>query len=387
MEMKKAISIIAGVGAGTFIFTLIVGYFLFNDNAEVRSLKEQVKALEDEKTQMAKNLEAKYKDRIKELEGKTASLEQELTATKKDLNSKWMKTNNDLTISKQNEQRLKDQLKAERTRLEAQVRKLEEAQIAGPDLPTLVDELNRMWPAYIGFSVRGMELRNSLANARVATPDIEKVQKAAQDVLDYVGAYEQNILALRQHVKMVRPELDKIGIDPALILRLFSENIDRIVKNLTQHVGDITARVTTKKGRVDASKGFADIPIKLEEGDLLFFEYEGTWQMSSDRGMGSAAGWDDIPNHMKHTADAPGGCLVFKVGVSDTVLPAFGRQPKIAPETGLLRVGINDKVLDDNVGYMDVTVSRVPGKELDAFEKFWADKMAPIVHWEPPAAE
>jgi DNA/RNA endonuclease YhcR with UshA esterase domain len=63
----------------------------------------------------------------------------------------------------------------------------------------------------------------------------------------------------------------------------------------------------------------------------------------------------------------------MKIGVSETYLPGYGQMPVVTPEEGRIRIGINDKKLDDNVGLIKFVVVKVSASALAKFADFWKE--------------
>lgn len=380
MEMKKAIGIIAGVGAGAFVVALIIGYFAFDDSADVRKLKEDLAAAKQAGDDAVKKVRAELDGTIKDLEGKNKQLADDLDKARKEMSSKVADLDSQLNMARTSAETDKQRLQGDIERLTEQVKQLQAQQIKGPQLPTLIDRLNKVWPAYIGFSVRALELKNALALARIAPPDLAAINKYTNDIIEASKVYSEQSKEVLQHVRLVRGELSKVGIEPDTLERKFSPELERTTKQLSEIVKGIAEKVVSREVAVDAAVDFTDVGIKAEPGDLVFFSVTGSWQMSSELPVGNQDGWPDIPNHLKVEPKLQGGALICKVGVSQNVLPAYGKMPVVVEEEGLLRLGINDKRLDDNIGRLTVTAVRIPGAQLSAFEEFWNKKLERLVY-------
>lgn len=376
--MKK-LGILAAVTFAVFIAGLVIGFLVFNDNAEVRRLKGEVAKVTKERDDIRQSLTGQLQESTKRLEAEKASLAQQLDGLRTELGGKVQSLQRSLEAANDRIKSETQRLEAEKLRLLEQVKELQQTQISGPQLPALISRLNAVWPAYVGFSLRAMQLKNMVTLARLAPPDVNAISQAAQDILTHTGTYAAESAEVLTHVRLVRQELSKAGMKPELLERRFSPKLEGTVRRLAELAGRITERTASRDIAVDAAKGFTDAPVKIEPGDLLFFFPRKTWQMSPERDPAGASGWEAVPEHLRVEPKLNGGALVFKVGVSNTVLPAYGPMPQKALDAGALRLGINDKKLDDNIGVIEVTVVRVPGNETQEFEAFWEAELAPLL--------
>ena len=379
METKKATGIIAGVGAGLFLVGLILGYIAFDDSGEVRKLREELDAARKEKERALGELQEAKEKELAALRQEKEQVRADLEETRKRLSGQVAALTAQLEAARKAARAEKRRLEAEVERLTEQVRALQAKEISGPRLPELVDRLNKVWPAYVGFSLRALELKNALALARVAPPDVAAVKDCAREILEYVKTYAAQSRDVLEHVRLARAELRKVGIEPDVLERRFSPQLEKVTRELADLVGRVVEKTVKRTVDVEASVRFTDCGLKAEPGDLLFFSASGSWQMSSEMDISDATGWDNVPNHLKLAPGLRGGALVCKVGVSEAILPAYGRMPVVCKESGLLRLAMNDKRLDDNVGRLTVTIIRVPGAELAEFEKFWEKKLKPLL--------
>jgi hypothetical protein len=112
--------------------------------------------------------------------------------------------------------------------------------------------------------------------------------------------------------------------------------------------------------RIFAYRGWQSVGVRLAAGDLVTIRAEGEWLYTPGDYHGPAG-------HARYAAPAfyplpgvPGGALIARIG--ETGSPVYvGAQARLHAATpGTLYLRIDDDILSDNQGWVDVHVTREP---------------------------
>lgn len=129
-----------------------------------------------------------------------------------------------------------------------------------------------------------------------------------------------------------------------------------VVLALRSEVGPLHQQQTTQP-RIYAYRGWQSVGVQVHPGDWVYLRARGTWLYTPDEYHGPEG-------HRRYSAPSfypipgiPGGALIGRIG--DTAEPfVVGRGGGYrAEESGLLYLRINDDILSDNEGYVNVEIS------------------------------
>lgn len=114
-----------------------------------------------------------------------------------------------------------------------------------------------------------------------------------------------------------------------------------------------------RERRVDVSarQPWTDTAIDVRRGQEIYFTASGETRWGSDRRDGADGERGSPVNPARPMPDRPAAALIGRIGEGDGVF-FIGSEPGAfrMPESGRLRLGINDDVLTDNAGSLQVTV-------------------------------
>jgi hypothetical protein len=148
------------------------------------------------------------------------------------------------------------------------------------------------------------------------------------------------------------------------VFNLFDANGDRVL-TLREYTGTVRGgRAIGTSGQlitVNPTERWTDTGMRVEAGDLIVFDAEGSIQLSDSAGdtatpAGSRSGRRAIDAPLR---TLPAGMLLARIGNSEAV--AIGGQRTIRfPVSGELYLGVNDDFLDDNSGEYRVIINIYP---------------------------
>ena len=374
---KKKMGVIGGTAAGLFLFGLLVGYASFSSKGMLTDLNQQ---LEVEKTAHAADVAKARAESAQALKDKTAECEKlqaDLAALQKDSAAKQAELKQRTEKAEFEVKDIKGRFDKETERLNKELTDLKKGAVSGPDVPKLVEGLVKAWPAWVSVAMISNMLADEVIASRYRAPDKKAIESDVAEVLNAAKAYQDASTVVYQHVKSRGKELREAGFDCAALEKTFSDETRKLAANIVTQVQSFNDGVTTEVVEVDSTKGFADTRVQVSKGDFVFLAPEdpkhASWQMSQEWGEKGPEGWDNVPGHLKVTQDLRGGAAIMKIGVSETYLPGYGQMPVVTPEEGRIRVGINDKKLDDNTGAIKFVVVKVSSSALAKFGDFWKD--------------
>lgn len=376
MDGKK-LGIIAGAAAGLFLLGLVIGYAAFSGGARIRELE---KALKDEQDARARDVAAAKNAGDQAIKDTAAELEKaraDLDAFKKDSAAKVAELTTRANRAEFEAKEAKSRLAQEVDRLNKELADAKKGAAAGPEVPKLVNALVKVWPAWSAMALGAKDLASEVQAARFRIPDKAAIDAKAAEVIKASLAYKASSVEVYNHVLSRRNELRDAGFDCAAIEKKFADETRRLTEKLVAEVENFKDGISADVVEVDATKGFSDTRVPVAKGDLVFVTLadprQSTWQMSQEWGEAGPEGWEQVPGHLKIDPKLRGGSCIVKIGVSDVHLPGYGQMPQVATEAGRLRIGINDKKLDDNLGVIKFNVVKVSTAGIDRFMKFWKD--------------
>jgi hypothetical protein len=374
---KRKMGIVGGAAAGLFLLGLLVGYASFSSKGKVSDLTQQ---LEAEKTAHAADIVKAKAGSEQALKDKTAECEKlqaDLAAQQKDSAAKQAELKQRTEKAEFEAKDIKGRFDKETERLNKELTDLKKGAVSGPDVPKLVEGLVKAWPAWVSLAMVSNMLADEVMASRYRAPDKKTIEDDVAEILKASKVYEDASAAVYQHVQSRRNELRDAGFDCAALEKTFSAETRKLAANIVSQVQSFNDGVAMEVVEVDSTKGFADTRVQVSKGDLIFLAPEdpkhASWQMSQEWGERGPEGWDNVPGHLKVTQDLRGGAAIMKIGVSEAYLPGYGQMPVVTPEEGRIRVGINDKKLDDNTGAIKFVVVKVSSSALAKFGEFWKE--------------
>lgn len=144
-----------------------------------------------------------------------------------------------------------------------------------------------------------------------------------------------------------------IALAVAALSMLFDRNV----------AAPVTHQAMLSKPPVYAYRGWQNVGVRLNAGDRVDIRAYGAWLYTPDEVHGPEG-------HARYPAPSfypvphvPGGVLIGRIGERGTPFVVGRRTTQIAQQPGMLYLRINDDLLGDNWGKVEVDVEITPASE------------------------
>lgn len=369
VPITRQTKITAGVGIGTLILGLIIGWKIWENKDALTEAKQKTKQAVAKAKEyrefalQAKNLFNKVKT---ELAAIIENHKHEIAKKDRDHENKVHKLDGrieSLDGDKKNIQARYDDLDQKYRRLAS---KIEHAH--SPATTVLVQELGRLRKAQTKLMASRAAALARLENALVGRPDTEGIQKS---VAAYQSAVKPFVTASRKVASVLRDrsqELKGSGVTIPDHREFTDDDSRKKAQRLAGLFKKAAAGIRSDEVSVRASrKEWTESDVVLEAGQQVYVSSTGKWEVRPDWAKSDASGWPgEGQTQFRMVQSAPFGCLLVRVQGSDEIHPAYGTRPITVAHGGRLEFQINDKKKIDNTGRLTVEVIRASKSAIEA---------------------